>query len=357
MRSILFFVFIIFACLLSTGFSRDIYHRSYIGKQDGLKIYNFRIHGKEFTVGSTVAVSFQVKNISGKNIKFGRYGIFIGCRDPEGKNRDFGHSYRNYVLKKGKSIAVSGVITIDKPGEWIFWPAFYKSNGEWSFYKWHAVKLKANRVLTIKPPYINCDGWKKIEGIGKAKYLCNPKTGFMGIMMGVDPGTAGGVATEVRQYIKIYFPKTGKIKIKAIIEYIGGAKTVGYGAFAGLQATSKYKKYYKRKDIEPGLNYEIAAEKIIDVALLAVPEGGGAKTAWQALKVLDEVKTYYDIAMAFKDAIDKLHGRRYTYSFTMKGKKGFHIVGIGIRGNCSAVLSGGSFVIVGALLKEIKVYY
>ncbi|WP_457624846.1 hypothetical protein [Persephonella sp.] len=357
MRSKLIFVLIFFISLLSDGFSRDIYYRKSLGKQNGLKIYNFRIQGKEFTVGSIVAVSFQLKNISGKKIRFGKYGVFVGCRDPEGKNRDFGHSFRNYTLKKGKSITVSGQIKIDKPGEWIFWPAFYKSDKGWSLYKWRAVKLKARRVLVIKPPYLNCDGWKQIKGIGKAKYLCNSDTGFIGIMMGADPGTIGGIATEVKHYINVYFPRTGKIKIKAIFEYVGGAKTVGYGAFAGLQAVSKYKKHYKRKDIEPGLNYEIAAEKIIDVALLAVPEGETAKTAWQALKILDEIKTYYDIAMAFNDALNKLHGRRYTYSFTVKGKKGYQIIGIGLRGNCSAVLSGGSYVIVGALLKEIKIYY
>ena len=335
-------------------YGKDIYYRKYLGKQDGLKIYQFTIKGNQFAVGSQITVSFKIKNISKKDIKLGKYGAFIGCRDPSGKNKDFGHSFRNFVLKKGKSITVTGTIKIDRAGEWSFWPAFYTEKEGWSSYKWHEVKLKAQRVNIYKPSYNNCDGWTTVKGIAKAKYLCNSKTGYLALFMDAEIGAA---AAETRQYLNIYVPENKKIKIKATFYYIGGSKTVGYGAFAGLQATHKFRKKYERKDIEPGLNYEIAAEKIIDVALLAVPEGGEAKTAWQALKVLSEVKDYYDLISSVEDAIKKGKGRIYTYTFTVKARKGYNIIGIGIRGNCSGVVTGGSFVIVGAILKEVKVYY
>lgn len=348
------FLLLIFLAGLIQVHGKDIYYRKYLGKQDGLKIYQFTIKGNQFAVGSQITVSFKIKNISNKDIKFGKYGAFVGCRDPSGKNKDFGHSFRNFVLKKGKSITITGTIKIDKAGVWSFWPAFYIEKKGWSFYKWHEVKLKAQKISVYKPPYINCDGWTTVKGIAKARYLCNHKTGYLALLMDTD---TGGAAAETRQYLNIYVPENKKVKIKATFFYIGGSKTVGYGSFAGLQATYKFRKKYGRKDIEPGLNYQIAAEKIIDVALLAVPEGGEAKTVWQALKILSEIKDYYDIITSIGDAIKKGKGRTYTYTFSIKARKGYNIIGIGLRGNCSSVITGKSFVIVGAILKEVKVYY
>jgi len=86
----------------------------------------------------TITVRFTLKNTGGTTMTFSPYGILVGCRDPQGYNRDFGH--QTEVLDPGESVTREATIVVDKPGTWHFWPAYYY-NGHWGPYKWQELTL------------------------------------------------------------------------------------------------------------------------------------------------------------------------------------------------------------------------
>lgn len=82
---------------------------------------NFKAKGNSFSVDFTAAtVAYDLKNDSCKPIKFGKYGAFIACRDPNSENRNFAHQYKFYKLEGHRRIHVRGRIKVNKRGLWIF---------------------------------------------------------------------------------------------------------------------------------------------------------------------------------------------------------------------------------------------
>jgi hypothetical protein len=117
---------------------------------DLLELSDFEVIGPEpQKAGDTLTVVFTLRSVE-VPIKFGKHGVFVAARDPDGMNRDFGHVYQNGTLEEDESINFEATITVDKEGEWIFWSAYYiKENLDYSPYyyehfgpdRWHACYL------------------------------------------------------------------------------------------------------------------------------------------------------------------------------------------------------------------------
>ncbi len=340
---------------------------SYVGNFNGLDVKNFKVEGEKFTVGSYVTVEYDLKNTLSKPIKFGKYGAFVACRDPNNKNRDFAHQYKYYKLNSHKQIHVRGKIKIDKSGSWTFWPGFYLLHTGFGPYEWGKIKLKATggshsgsngsnnqKRVVLKPPFNTCSGWKTSPGVAQTRYYCNPNTGYIGIF---DSAWTGGAASYALMYVFFNSPKNQRVKIKATFYYTGGAKTTGIAAFAGFQAIHYYNNKFYRKDIEAGLNYDIAVQKIIDVALFAVPSVTHVKDVKEALELISTIKDAMTLLKEMKDLYNVRKAKKYVYTFYINAKKGGNFIGIGLRGNCSGVVTGSSFVVVAAQLLQVKVIF
>ncbi len=126
---------------------------AYIGpdmSDDYLELSDFEVTGPEpLRVGDTVTVSFTLKAIE-VPIQFGKQGAFVAARDPDGINRSFGHTYQDPMLQLGESISVQASMTVDKEGEWIFWPSYHTIDDSPYHYgehfapdEWHACYLSA----------------------------------------------------------------------------------------------------------------------------------------------------------------------------------------------------------------------
>ncbi len=331
----------------------------HVGRVDGVEVTNLKFEGKAFEIGAYITVEYDLKNVSPRPLRLGRHGAIIACRDPQKKNRDFGAKYKNSTLERGKKVHIKGVIRIDKFGRWTFWPGFQFKSGHWGPYQWHAVKFTAKRVVTITPPYATYAGWKTSPGDlikgSQAHYYANASTGFIGLH---DAAFAGGAASEVLHYFTFYCPKNQRVRIQAYFYYVGGAKTVGLAAFAGLQAGYKFRGKYGRKDITAGLNYDIAIRKIIDIALSIAPELTESKTIKEALEALKTVNEAIEISHIFIELHNiKREAKRYTYNFTVKAKKGINFIGVGLRANCSGMVTGSSYCILAGQLNKVNIYY
>ncbi|WP_035586770.1 hypothetical protein [Hippea jasoniae] len=354
---------------LCFAFNRNI---GYVGTFWGLEVKNFNISASDLKVGSKLHASFEITNITKHLIKTGKYGFFIACRNPDGKNRDFGHTYKSKFIKPHQTVKISATIKINKAGRWIFWPDISFPAGHWGPYQWRAITLnfsehrnnknkhhKKNKkqpsVLNISPPYLNCSGWRKTINPGRgsrALYFCNYNTGYLGIL---DQAILGGSTSEATQYIYFNSPKNGKVKVTATIYYTGGTKVVGLGAFAGLKVTARYKSHYKQKTVIPGLNYQIAAGKIIDLVLLAAPGISKPRDVEEALEMLDTINNVKSLLEGMQELYRAKKAKKITYIFYINAHKGGNIVGIGLRGNCSGVVTGSSFVITSAQLINVRI--
>jgi hypothetical protein len=100
-------------------------------------------------VGDTVTVSFTLKAIE-VPIQFGKQGAFVAVNDPDGIDRDFGHEHQGQLLQVNESISVHASMTVDKEGEWIFWPSYHIKEDYLGYYdeyftqdEWHACYLTA----------------------------------------------------------------------------------------------------------------------------------------------------------------------------------------------------------------------
>ena len=116
-----------------------------------LELSDFEVTGPEpLMVGDTVTVSFTLKAIE-VPILFGEQGAFVEVNDPDGIDRSFGHEHRGRWLQVDESISVHASMTVDKEGEWIFWPSYHiEENYGGDYYsepfapeKWHACYLTA----------------------------------------------------------------------------------------------------------------------------------------------------------------------------------------------------------------------
>jgi len=117
---------------------------------DYLELSDFEVTGPEpLRVGDTVTVSFTLKAIE-VPVQFGEHGVFVAARDPDGADRSFGHTHQYYQLPAGESISVEASMTVDKEGEWIFWPSYHITENSPYYYgehfapdEWHACHLTA----------------------------------------------------------------------------------------------------------------------------------------------------------------------------------------------------------------------
>lgn len=117
---------------------------------DYLELSDFEVTGPEpLRVGDTVTVTFTLKATE-VPIQFGEQGAFVAVKDPDGIDRRFGHAYQNYQLSTDEDISVQASMTVDKEGEWIFWPSYHIVENSPYYYgehfapdEWHACYLTA----------------------------------------------------------------------------------------------------------------------------------------------------------------------------------------------------------------------
>ena len=131
---------------------------------DYLELSDFEVTGPEpLMVGDTVTVSFTLKAIE-VPIQFGKQGAFVAVNDPDGIDRSFGQVYRDHWLSEGKSISVEASTTVDKEGEWTFWPSYHIVENSPYYYgehfapdEWHACYLTARSQpdLTVEDIFWN----------------------------------------------------------------------------------------------------------------------------------------------------------------------------------------------------------
>jgi len=132
-----------------------------------LELSDFEVTGPEpLMVGDTVTVSFTLKATQYFDYfcYFGKQGAFVAVKDPDGINRSFGHEHQGHLLQEGGSVSVEASMTVDKEGEWIFWPAYHIEVNYIDSYKehfspdeWHACYLTARSQpdLTIEEMFWN----------------------------------------------------------------------------------------------------------------------------------------------------------------------------------------------------------
>jgi hypothetical protein len=114
---------------------------------DGLELSGFYVRTRmtPTRVGDTVKVSFKLKNVTGRNIRFDPgYGVFVGARwnsTSDANIRDFGHTFQGQILKPGKAVTVDVARRLDAPGTWRFWPA-YKIRDRWGPFRWNEAVIQ-----------------------------------------------------------------------------------------------------------------------------------------------------------------------------------------------------------------------
>ncbi len=330
-----------------------------LGTQHGLRFERLRITGDSASVGSTIQAELVVRNISRHEVRLGAHGLSIAARDPQDRNRDFGHSLRKAVLHPGQRVSIKGSLRLDRPGYWVFWPGLQLANGQWGAYRWHAVRLKVRNRLVIRPPYAGCQRWHKAPGSraggSHAHAWCNRFSGYIGLM---DSAFYGGAASSAMHTIHFRSPKKGKARVTAVFRYAGGAKTIGYASFAGFEAVYRKGRHKGRKEIVAGIDYEVIRDKLRDLALLAAPELTSVKSTREALEYLDLINSSIELGKLIVEGWQEKTGKppaQYRYRFTIPVSKGPNAVDIGLRGNCSALVTGSSFVILFGQLQEVQI--
>ncbi len=379
MKKIITIVFlVVFVCFSS--YAKVLKEIGYVGKVYGIAVKRFKIEGESFKVGSTITVEYDLQNINKKPVKFNRQGAFIACRDPYYHNRDFAHKYENYTIWVNRTIHIKGTIKINKKGVWTFWPEFSVLHWGKSPSHWRAIKLKTkaeakvpqrhsnhsrnpkhhkkkkqnHKKLVIKPPFITCGGWKISPGLAQTQYYCNPNTGYIGIF---DSSLIGGAASYAIQYVQFKSLKNQRVKVRATFYYTGGTKTAGIAAFAGLQVMRIYNNKQSRRDINAGLNYQIAVNKIIDIALIGIPGTTQVEDVKEALEIIDTIRGVSTLLNELKDLYNAGKAKRYVYTFYIYARKGMNVIALGLRGNCSGIVTGSSFVVVAAQLAEVEISF
>lgn len=78
-------------------------------------------------------VRFSLRNGAEATTKLA--ATFVVGRDPDGNNRDFGHSNEGRRLRPGERVETTGIILLDAPGVWTFGPSYDLGDetypGEW----------------------------------------------------------------------------------------------------------------------------------------------------------------------------------------------------------------------------------
>ena len=131
--------------------------------EDYLELSDFEVTGPEpLMVGDTVTVSFTLK-ANEFSRWFSKHGAFVAVKDPDGIDRSFGDEYQGQWLQVDESVSVHASMTVDKGGEWIFWPSYHITTDDVGDYKhfapdeWHACYLTARNQpdLTVEEIFWN----------------------------------------------------------------------------------------------------------------------------------------------------------------------------------------------------------
>lgn len=151
-----------------------------------LQLSDFWISGdKPVSVGDKISVGFMLKYVGKKSVTFDdKYGIFVVAKDPDGKRKTFGNTYRGKTLKFGDFVNFETDIRVDKEGELVLWASYCikaKKETKCGPEEWHACTLKVEPkevpptecpegcdCLTEKEAkelgYVYCDGVKTLCG-------------------------------------------------------------------------------------------------------------------------------------------------------------------------------------------------
>lgn len=203
--------------------------------------------------------------------------------------------------------------------------------------------------LVFKAPYVDCSHWKKeTRGQDRAKSSCNRQSGALGVLTSA---WIGGAAADALQYVHFQVDQESKVTIDADITYAGGASTNGFGSFAGLYAVWRVdSRDQERQAIDPGLGFDDIRGKVVDLALLA----GGATSEAEAIDQIGLIVSVQQLHDQLGNL--KTSGKAKTFHLhkTFTVKKGAHRLGLGLRGNAAATLTGSAFVIVGAQVDSIQ---
>ena len=89
-------------------------------------------------VNDRITVQFSLQNVKRDPIALNP--IFIGARDPAGKNVDFGRANYEKVLAPDEVIDVKSSIIVTERGVWKFWPC-YKTGGTYCPDEWRAFQI------------------------------------------------------------------------------------------------------------------------------------------------------------------------------------------------------------------------
>jgi hypothetical protein len=89
-------------------------------------------------VNDRIIVQFSLQNVKRDPIALNP--IFIGARDPAGKNVDFGRENYEKVLAPDEVVNIKSSIIVTEGGVWKFWPC-YKTGGTYCPDEWRAFQI------------------------------------------------------------------------------------------------------------------------------------------------------------------------------------------------------------------------
>ena len=184
---------------------------------------------------------------------------------------------------------------------------------------------------------------------------CNSKTGYVGTYANawVGAGTA-----EAQQKIIVSVPDPDNtsrtICVDVEIWRAGGAKTYGYGGFAGTEKTWAVgtRDNYHRRDVDEWLTYGSAIGKLLDILLLG--SGGGP----EILGKMSDCKTGFDLGLLFLALSSTGNTETLHITFDYEVPAGVTTVSIwaGLRSTASACLTGWGDAISVGQVRSFTVY-
>lgn len=126
--------------------AEDVIHEDGEGyvSPDGIEVSGLRATGKHNppAPGDRILIQFSLKNVGSDPVTFEE--TFIGVRNPDDENEDFGHENEGVVFKPGSAVDINQSVLVDKAGTWEFWPCYtLKVGGEGIFCpdEWRAFEV------------------------------------------------------------------------------------------------------------------------------------------------------------------------------------------------------------------------
>jgi len=208
------------------------------------------------------------------------------------------------------------------------------------------------RVYT--PPYWDAIKWATalVPYVSGGRAGCNSGSGSVGIYAA---GWIGGGTATATQYVNFYVPTKSSIKAKVRIVYGGGTVNFGFASFSGTEWQWNLDNgSFHRHDISPPFSWDIVLGKIIDIVLLIAPElAPEESTAAEIIELFDAINTVYGMASTMEQLIESGDATDMTKSFTFTADYGNHVLGVGIRGTATGVVTGSGFAIMGGFIPSV----